>query len=113
MGGTLSQPYVFAAAMYSGMLCACLYMLLCAVCKIARIKILRIVLDCIFAVLTVAIIFITLYFSSNASLRIYQFLGVLLGFALMHFTIRPILQHIYEFFHRCVDKKQKKGSNIR
>lgn len=113
MGGTLSQPYVFAAAMYAGMLCACLYILLRAIGKIIKINVLIIVLDGVFALLAVGIVFIALYISSNANLRLYQFIGVILGFVLMNFAIRPIFLQIYEKFHKNIDKRRKKGSNIR
>ena len=82
MEGTLSQPYLFAAAMYVGMLGAAVYFLLSWLGKILQKRVWQITLDIFYSLLALAAMASMLYLVADLKVRGFYFVGAGLGFAI-------------------------------
>ena len=82
MEGTLSQPYLFAAAMYVGILGAAIYFLLSWLGKILQKRAWQIVLDILYSLLVLAAMAGMLYLVADLKVRGFYFIGAGLGFAI-------------------------------
>ena len=100
MEGTLNQPYLFAAAMYVGMLGAAAYFLLSWLGRILKGKLWRAVLDVLYSLLMLLAIAGMIYLVADLRVRGFYFLGAGLGFAIYCLGIRPVLQYICKLLHR-------------
>lgn len=116
MEGTLNQPYVFAAAMYGGMLAGLLYLFFQAIRRLFRMgKWFTIVLDGVFIVFLFSVTALSMYLATHMQLRPYYFVGIGLGFAIFLGGVSPLCRYIYnnfvKFWRKGVDKRSKKDSN--
>ena len=75
MEGTLSQPYLFAAAMYVGILGAAIYFLLSWLGKILQKRAWQIVLDILYSLLVLAAMAGMLYLVADLKVRGFYFIG--------------------------------------
>lgn len=100
MEGTLSQPYLFAAAMYVGMLGAAVYFLLSWLGKILKGKVWRAVLDVLYSLFMLLAIAGMIYLVADLRVRGFYFVGVGLGFAIYCLGIKPVLQYICKLTRR-------------
>ena len=91
MEGTLSQPYLFAAAMYVGMLGAAVYFLLSWLGKILQKRVWQITLDIFYSLLALAAMASMLYLVADLTVRGFYFVGAGLGFAIYCLGIKPAL----------------------
>ena len=91
MEGTLSQPYLFAAAMYVGILGAAIYFLLSWLGKILQKRAWQIVLDILYSLLVLAAMAGMLYLVADLKVRGFYFIGAGLGFAIYCLGIKPAL----------------------
>ncbi len=92
MEGTLSQPYLFAAAMYVGILGAAIYFLLSWLGKILQKRAWQIVLDILYSLLVLAAMAGMLYLVADLKVRGFYFIGAGLGFAIYCLGIRYIIK---------------------
>ena len=79
MEGTLSQPYLFAAAMYVGMLGAAVYFLLSWLGKILQKRVWQITLDIFYSLLALATMASMLYLVADLKVRGFYFAIYCLG----------------------------------
>ncbi len=114
-GGTLNQPFVFMAAIYGGLICGALY---CVFRRVRRAlgagRILSGAMDVIFAVLCGVVCLIILYETTFLQIRLYHFLGVLVGFCVFLAGVAPIVGGLFSYIRGAiVDKREKKSDNGR
>jgi len=113
MEGTLSQPYVFAAALYAGMALGMVYSLLRFIRKVCGDgKVLLVVTDVLYAVIITGVTALVCYFTLEMEIRFYCIAAIALGMMLWLMAVRPMAKYVYcKFSRRRVDKRQEKGSN--
>lgn len=109
IGGTLSQPYLFAAAVYSGMAVGLVYSVLRRIRHLTKAeKFLSAIFDVIFFLLALSIVALSFYFINGISLEYYIFLGLILGFCMYFFGVRKLVDIIITQF-----KKKSIGKNLK
>ena len=114
MDGTLNQPYVFAAAVYGGMMTGGVYVIFQLFIKCFKSsRVATVVFDSLFLVGMMAINGIIMYVATGLKLRPYVFFGMLIGFVVFICAIMPIGRYAKKVLteKKHVDKRRKKGSN--
>lgn len=106
-GGTLFQPYAFAASIYIGLLIGALYTLSCGLhFLLGGGRFLRLILDIFYVLLSSAAAILCLYYVSALALRFYHFLGLFGGILLYIGLIHPLLCSLFtKKAHKRIDKK--------
>lgn len=114
MEGTLNQPYIFAAAVYGGMMTGGVYVIFQLFIKCFRsTRAAIITFDALFIVGMLVINGTVIYLATGLELRPYMFFGMVIGFILFTCAIMPIGKYAKKVLteKNQVDKKGKKRSN--
>ena len=99
MEGTLSQPYLFAAAMYVGMLGAAVYFLFAWARRKWKHKAGKAFLDVLYCLFMLAATAGMLYVVSDFRVRGFYFVGIGLGFLVYCLGIRPMMRILGRLMH--------------
>lgn len=113
IGGTLNQPFIFAATVYAGIILGILYSLFRVVRKLFGAgKLMSVILDIVFTMLMSLLIGYLLYYVSNLIPRFYHVVGVLIGFLTYVLAAEPFFIILLKKVRKIVvDIRTKKYSN--
>lgn len=112
-GGTLNQPFVFAAMVYAGLLIGAVYSLFSGLGKLFHGKFLiDLLFDTMFILISASIGCFALYYAAGLGLRFFHFLGLAIGIILYLRLLMPCFMELFtNKKKKRIDKKAKKVSN--
>ncbi|NLC19960.1 MAG: spore cortex biosynthesis protein YabQ [Clostridiales bacterium] len=101
---TANQAYVFLSTVYTGMILGLIYDLNRTIRRIFKPgRWLVGVLDLLFWLIAAAIVFTVLYFANNGEIRLYNFIGLAIGWSLYLLTISPWILKLLDLLYRGVN----------
>ena len=100
---TANQAYVFLSTVYTGMIIGLIYDLNRMVRRIFRPgRSIVGVLDLLFWLTAAVIVFVVLYFANNGEIRLYNFIGLAVGWCLYLLTISPWVLKLLDLLYKGV-----------
>ena len=111
---TLSQPIYMAAFIYAGIVVGALYSVFRLPRRLVRHRAVAVLCDLLFVAAAALVAMFVLYKMVNITLRLYYFIGMLIGFALYMTAMLPVIRYVNcKLKRRKVDKSKKNGCNNR
>ena len=101
---TANQVYVFLSTVYTGMVIGLVYDLNRMIRRISKPgRWIVGALDLLFWLMAAVIVFAVLYFANNGEIRLYNFIGLAMGWSLYLLTISPWVLKLLALFYRGMD----------
>ena len=98
---TANQVYVFLSTVYTGMVIGLVYDLNRMIRRISKPgRWIVGALDLLFWLMAAVIVFAVLYFANNGEIRLYNFIGLAMGWSLYLLTISPWVLKLLALFYR-------------
>jgi len=102
---TVNQAYVFLSTVYGGIIIGFIYDLYRMIRRIIRPKrFMTGALDMLFWLTTSLVTFIVLYFANGGEVRLYTFLGFILGFTIYMLALSPFVMGLFYWLYGLTKK---------